>query len=87
MRAISVLPEKLNSVHLAEMPKPALDQVPSGRGMLVKVPRVGVEGTDKEKRWDSMEYQGRSPWLVSSGATRINACSAVAKRGIRNGRQ
>src|SRR4051794_1661351 len=48
MKAISVFPGKPNSVHLADAPKPSLDQVPNGRGVLVKVLRVGVDGTDKE---------------------------------------
>src|SRR6058998_537562 len=48
MKAISVFPGKPNSVHIADLPKPALDQVPSGRGVLVKVLRVGIDGTDKE---------------------------------------
>src|SRR2546428_13427963 len=48
MKAISVFPGKPNSVHVAELPKPSLDQVPNGRGVLVKVLRVGVDGTDKE---------------------------------------
>ena len=48
MKAIAVIPGKPNSVHLREVPKPRLDQVPQGRGVLVKVLRVGVDGTDKE---------------------------------------
>jgi threonine dehydrogenase-like Zn-dependent dehydrogenase len=48
MKAIAVFPGKPNSVHLAEMPDPSLDEVPNGRGLLVKVLRVGVDGTDKE---------------------------------------
>jgi len=48
MKAIAVFPGKPNSVHLAEMPYPSLDEVPNGRGVLVKVLRVGVDGTDKE---------------------------------------
>src|SRR2546425_12963898 len=48
MKAISVFPGKPNSVHIAELPRPSLDQVPDGRGVLVKVLRVGVDGTDKE---------------------------------------
>ena len=48
MKAISVFPGRPNSVHIAEVPKPALDEVPNGRGVLVKVLRVGVDGTDKE---------------------------------------
>jgi threonine dehydrogenase-like Zn-dependent dehydrogenase len=48
MKAIAVFPGKPDTVHLAEMPKPSLDEVPNGRGVLVKVLRVGVDGTDKE---------------------------------------
>jgi threonine dehydrogenase-like Zn-dependent dehydrogenase len=48
MKAISVFPGKADSVHLAELAKPLLDEVPSGRGVLVKVLRVGVDGTDRE---------------------------------------
>lgn len=48
MKAIAVFPGKSNSVHLAELPKPSLDDIADGRGVLVKVLRVGVDGTDKE---------------------------------------
>jgi threonine dehydrogenase-like Zn-dependent dehydrogenase len=48
VKAISVFPGKPNSVHLAELNKPSVDEVPNGRGVLVKVLRVGVDGTDKE---------------------------------------
>src|SRR5690348_1240116 len=48
MKAISVFPGKPNSVHLAELNKPSVDEVPNGRGVLVKILRVGVDGTDKE---------------------------------------
>src|SRR5437588_5883805 len=48
MKAISVFPGKPNSVHVADLPKPSLDQVSDGRGVLVKILRVGVDGTDKE---------------------------------------
>jgi threonine dehydrogenase-like Zn-dependent dehydrogenase len=48
MKAIAVIPGKPDSVHLVEMPKPSLDEVPAGRGVLVRVLRVGVDGTDKE---------------------------------------
>jgi len=48
MKAIAVFPGKPNSIHLAELPKPSLSDVPNGRGVLVKVLRVGVDGTDKE---------------------------------------
>lgn len=48
MKAIAVLPGKPGSVHLAEMPMPNVREVPNGRGVLVRVLRVGVDGTDKE---------------------------------------
>jgi threonine dehydrogenase-like Zn-dependent dehydrogenase len=48
MKAIAVFPGQPNSVHLAELPKPSVHDVPHGRGVLVKVLRVGVDGTDKE---------------------------------------
>jgi len=59
VKAISVFPGKPNSVHLAETQKPALDQVPNGRGVLVKVLRVGVDGTDKEI--NAAEYGAAPP--------------------------
>jgi len=48
MKAISVFPGKPGSVHLAELPKPSVEEIPDGRGVLVRVLRVGVDGTDKE---------------------------------------
>jgi threonine dehydrogenase-like Zn-dependent dehydrogenase len=48
MKAIAVFPGQKNSVHLAELPMPSLDEVPSGRGVLVRLLRCGVDGTDKE---------------------------------------
>jgi threonine dehydrogenase-like Zn-dependent dehydrogenase len=59
MKAISVFPGKPNSVHVAELPKPSLDQVAGGRGVLVKVLRVGVDGTDKEI--NAAEYGAAPP--------------------------
>src|SRR5215468_6033592 len=48
MKAIAVYPGKPNSVHLAEMPRPSIQEIRGGRGVLVKVLRVGVDGTDRE---------------------------------------
>ena len=48
MRAIAVFPANPNSMHLAELPQPALETVPDGRGVLVRLLRCGVDGTDKE---------------------------------------
>ena len=41
------------------MPKPSVDEVPGGRGVLVKVLRVGVDGTDKEI--NAAEYGAAPP--------------------------
>jgi len=48
MKAICVTPGTPDSIHLRDIPKPALESVPNGRGVLVKVLAVGVDGTDKE---------------------------------------
>src|SRR5262252_956611 len=48
MKAIAVRPGSPGSVHLGELERPSLNDVPNGRGVLVKVLRVGVDGTDKE---------------------------------------
>jgi len=48
MKAVAVKPGIPNSVHLVEMPKPSVDEIAGGRGVLVKVLRVGIDGTDKE---------------------------------------
>jgi threonine dehydrogenase-like Zn-dependent dehydrogenase len=48
MKAIAVIPGRKNSVHLAALPMPRVDETPGGRGVLVKVLKVGVDATDKE---------------------------------------
>ena len=48
MKAIAVYPGQRNSMHLEEIPQPKVTDIPDGRGVLVKVLRVGVDGTDKE---------------------------------------
>src|SRR6516164_4861163 len=48
MKAIAVMPGKPDTVHLRDVPKPQLNGVDNGHGVLVKVLRVGVDGTDKE---------------------------------------
>ena len=48
MKAIAVRPGTPNSVHLADLPKPKLSDIAGGRGVLVKVLKVGVDATDKE---------------------------------------
>ena len=51
MRAIAVLPGKPNSIHLAELPKPSVYEIPNGRG-------VGASIADKEI--NAAEY-GQAP--------------------------
>ena len=48
MKAVAVTPGTPDSVHLREIPKPSLDQIPDGKGVLVKVLKVGVDATDRE---------------------------------------
>ena len=59
MKAIAVFPGKAGSVHLAQVPKPSVGDVPNGRGVLVKILRVGVDGTDKEI--NAAEYGAAPP--------------------------
>src|SRR5216117_3126291 len=59
MKAIAVYPGKPNSVHLCDVPDPNVTDVPDGRGVLVKVLRVGVDGTDKEI--NAAEYGAAPP--------------------------
>ena len=48
MKAIAVYPGQANSMHLEEISRPQVSDIAGGRGVLVKVLRVGVDGTDKE---------------------------------------
>ena len=48
MKAIAVTPGIPNTVHLTELAVPKVSEVSNGRGVLVRVLRVGVDGTDKE---------------------------------------
>jgi threonine dehydrogenase-like Zn-dependent dehydrogenase len=48
MKAIAVRPGTADSMHLQEVPEPSLSDIPDGRGVLVRVLRGGVDGTDKE---------------------------------------
>jgi len=47
----SVIDPRLGTVPrpcIAELEKPSLDSIPNGRGVLVRVLRVGVDGADRE---------------------------------------
>ena len=59
MKAIAVHPGRADTMHLREVPRPSIDDVPGGRGVLVQVLRVGVDGTDKEI--NAAEYGAAPP--------------------------
>src|SRR5712691_5898506 len=48
MKAIAVYPGKPHSMHLEDVPMPKVTDIPNGNGVLVRMLRVGVDGTDKE---------------------------------------
>jgi threonine dehydrogenase-like Zn-dependent dehydrogenase len=48
MRAIAVRPGTPGSIHVRSVRRPAIEDIPDGRGVLVQVLRVGLDGTDKE---------------------------------------
>ena len=48
MKAIAVYPGKPHLMHLEDVPMPKITDIPNGQVVLVKVLRVGVDGTDKE---------------------------------------
>src|SRR3954465_9510348 len=58
IKSIAVYPGKPDSIPLADLPLPVLDDVPGGRGVLVQLLRCGVDGTDKEI--NAAEY-GQAP--------------------------
>jgi glucose 1-dehydrogenase len=48
MKAIAVYPGKPDSIHLADLVEPRLEDVPGGRGVLSRILQVGVDATDRE---------------------------------------
>jgi glucose 1-dehydrogenase len=48
MKAVAVRPGMKNSVHLTNLPLPRVGEIPDGRGVLVKVLKIGVDATDRE---------------------------------------
>jgi threonine dehydrogenase-like Zn-dependent dehydrogenase len=48
MKAIAVARHRNGGAQLVDLPVPTLDDIPGGSGVLVRVLRVGVDGTDKE---------------------------------------
>ena len=48
MKAVALVPLKPGSLHLGQLPMPSIEDLPGGRGVLVKVLSVGLCGTDRE---------------------------------------
>lgn len=48
MKAVAVTPGTPNSVHMEQISKPTLAEIPDGTGVLVRVLKVGVDATDRE---------------------------------------
>ncbi len=48
MKAIAVTPGQANSVHQRDIPEPDLGSIADGKGVRVKVLKVGVDATDRE---------------------------------------
>src|SRR6059036_2638086 len=59
MKAVAVRPGMPGGVYLGELERPSINDVPNKRGVLVKVLRVGVDGTDKEI--NAAEYGAAPP--------------------------
>jgi threonine dehydrogenase-like Zn-dependent dehydrogenase len=48
MKALTIRPRVTGSIQLRDVPEPTVDQIPDGRGVLVRIIRVGLDGTDHE---------------------------------------
>ena len=92
MKAVGITPRQAHTARMVELPMPQLDEIPNGRGVLVKILQVGVDGTDKELHLG--EY-GHAPegfdFLVSghefvwSGRGSGAKCDRVDSRRLRGG--
>lgn len=59
MKAVATIPGKPSSLRLVDLPMSRLEDIPNGRGVLVKVLRVGLDGTDREIQ--AAEYGAAPP--------------------------
>ncbi|GEM_PF-2609675 len=75
MKAIAVFPGKANSIHLCDVPKPQVSDVPDERGVLVRLLRVGVDGTDRSMRRSTGHHRREMTTSLSvtslSGSSRL----------------
>ncbi|MEE2643020.1 MAG: glucose 1-dehydrogenase [Planctomycetota bacterium] len=58
MKAIAIHPQQKSSGHLRDIEKPRVKDIPNGKGVLVKLLKVGVDATDKEI---IEAYYGKAP--------------------------
>ncbi len=58
MKAIAIVPGRAGSLHLRDIPRPRIEDVPDGRGVRVRLIRAGLCGTDADLAGG--EY-GRAP--------------------------
>jgi len=48
MKAVAIAPRQARTAFMVDLPAPSLDEIPNGRGVLVKILTVGQDGTDKD---------------------------------------
>lgn len=48
MKAVAITPRQARTAFMVDLPIPKLDEIPDGRGVLVKILIVGQDGTDKD---------------------------------------
>jgi glucose 1-dehydrogenase len=48
VKAVAIRPGEAGSLHLRELPRPSLDEVPGGRGVRLRTVRVGLCATDRD---------------------------------------
>jgi threonine dehydrogenase-like Zn-dependent dehydrogenase len=88
MRAVAVHPGRRDSLHVRDVPRPSIDDVPDGRGVLVRMLRLGLCGTDREI--DDAEF-GEAPagadFLIvgHENLGRVEAVGAGVRSAIRPG--
>lgn len=80
MKAIAVYPGRANSIHLADIAEPRVDEVPDGRGVLARIVRVGVDATDREI--NAAEYGAAPPGsdILVLGHESFGVVEAVGKK-------
>jgi len=79
LKALAVYPGQPNSMHLRDIEEPRVSDIPEGRGVPVRVLRVGVDGTDKEI--NAAEY-GDPLVSVTGGDRRVEVRGDTINQGF-----